>query len=87
MALDPHMLRVLKEAEQMAIAEEVERKGHVMEKSWGYRLDPTRCEVCRRNTAAGWIPLHDPFPSGHQTAPAHDGCRCRTITRIRPGQR
>lgn len=84
MAIDSHIMRVMKEAEQMALAGELEEKGYPVEKAWQVRSGRPPCDRCRRNAEAGWMPLRNPFPSGHQTAPAHDGCRCRTVTRIKP---
>ncbi len=81
MAIDPYLIRMMKEAERMAGAEELERTGHRMEKSWEHRLHPGLCDICRKNSEAGWIPLHEAFPSGHQTPPAHDGCRCGSVIR------
>lgn len=33
-------------------------------------------QPCRDNEAAGWMPLTQGFPSGHDTIPAHPRCRC-----------
>tara|TARA_R110000751_G_C13662197_1_gene469293 strand:+ start:97 stop:834 length:738 start_codon:yes stop_codon:yes gene_type:complete len=33
-------------------------------------------DVCLENEAAGWIAIADPFPSEHDTVPAHPNCRC-----------
>ena len=33
-------------------------------------------DVCLENEAAGWLAIADPFPSGHDTVPAHPNCRC-----------
>ena len=33
-------------------------------------------KICRMNEGKGWIKLGDPFPSGHDTVPAHPNCRC-----------
>ncbi|MGQ0679568.1 MAG: hypothetical protein ACT4OM_07925 [Actinomycetota bacterium] len=37
-------------------------------------------EVCRKNVAAGALPLRAAFPSGHLTPPAHGGCTCTLST-------
>ena len=33
-------------------------------------------DICLENEAAGWLAIADPFPSGHDTVPAHPNCRC-----------
>ena len=33
------------------------------------------------NEAQGWIPIDEPFSSGHLTAPSHAGCRCSVTYR------
>lgn len=59
--------------------------GLIMQKSWltvgDERVDPH----CAENQAAGWIPLEDAFPSGHQQPLAHVNCRCTTLYRREPG--
>lgn len=39
---------------------------------------------CRPNERAGWIPLEELFPSGHDAPLAHPGCRCDVQTRLAP---
>lgn len=36
-------------------------------------------DVCDDNASAGAIPLDEPFPSGHMTAPYHPNCVCDVI--------
>ncbi len=73
------------ELDRLHDAERAEKEtGVQMEKAWFARIDAHGCEVCRKNQEAGWIGLHDAFPSAHQIAPAHPGCRCRTFHRVKP---
>jgi hypothetical protein len=37
------------------------------------------CPTCQANAAQGAIPIDEAFQSGHQHAPAHPSCRCRTL--------
>jgi len=48
------------------------------EKAWFTQgaADPRVDQVCLDNEAAGWIPVDDLFPSGHDTVPAHSRCQC-----------
>ncbi|MFA4972437.1 MAG: phage minor head protein [bacterium] len=57
-------------------AKEMQRQGLAMEKHWRDSGDDRVSNGCRENSAAGWIPLDQPFPSGHQHAPRFPGCRC-----------
>lgn len=58
------------------------RLGIPMEKHWltvgDERVDDA---ICRTNEASGWIPLEEPFPSGHDAPTGHPGCRCDVQTR------
>lgn len=65
-------------------AQDLQSAGLEIEKSWSACSDG--CDICKRNEAASWIPLDRPFPSGHQTPLAHDGCRCDLMTRMKPDQ-
>jgi len=56
--------------------------GLPMEKSWLTCGDDTVCEICNGNAEAGWIPLDEPFPSGHMRPLAHDGCRCDLLIQM-----
>lgn len=44
---------------------------------WVDMGDEKVCDICRGNTAAGWLPIDQAFPSGHRFPCAHPGgCRC-----------
>jgi hypothetical protein len=66
------------EAGNRAIAKTLTDVGLEVEKSWldvgDRRVDP----VCASNAAEGWIPIDQPFGSGHQAPTAHPSCRCTT---------
>lgn len=53
-----------------------------MVKSWLTAGDDRVDAHCRANEAAGWIPLDQPFPSGHQRAQGHQACRCTTLYEV-----
>lgn len=53
--------------------------GVVMVKKWMNSEDDKVSAGCKTNTAAGWIPLNQAFPSGHQHPTRHPKCRCYTI--------
>lgn len=59
------------------VARDLARSGQRIEKFWftvgDERVDE---EQCGPNEAEGWIGLLEEFPSGHDTPPAHPGCRC-----------
>ncbi len=38
--------------------------------------DDKVCEICIGNSAVGWIPVDQPYPSGHYHEPIHPECRC-----------
>ena len=50
-------------------------QGHT-EHRWITMGDAAVCDDCRANAAAGWIPIDQAFPSGHQFPLAHPNCRC-----------
>lgn len=62
--------------EQGLVADGIE-----LEKSWQNVGDTNVTEGCLKNTATGWIPFTQEFPSGHQHPPRFPGCRCHHITR------
>lgn len=41
-------------------------------------------EICGPNEDAGWIPLDEPYPSGHIRPLGHPGCRCDEEHRAAP---
>jgi len=57
-------------------------RGVEMEKSSLDAGDGRVSRICRRNSQAGWIPLDQPFPSGHQRAQYHQGCRCTVLYQV-----
>ncbi|TDT14860.1 cell division septum initiation protein DivIVA [Ilumatobacter fluminis] len=46
-----------------------------------WTIDPSTsaCPDCEDNSLSGAVPSGDAFPTGHQAAPAHPGCRCLTL--------
>lgn len=54
----------------------LEDAGVPQEKSWLTSGDDRVSDGCRNNEHAGWIPLKDDFPSGHQRPLRFPGCRC-----------
>jgi hypothetical protein len=34
------------------------------------------CDTCLANEAVGFIPIDEPFPSGHYSSPFHEDCLC-----------
>ncbi len=68
--------------QNLETALQLQTAGIEIEKYWSGVGDDD-CEICKRNEAAGWIPLKQPFPSGHQRPLAHDGCRCDLMTRVK----
>ena len=66
------------------VIDEMTAVGLEMEKSWSTVGDDRVSAGCRGNSQAGWIPVDQAFPSGHQHAPRFPGCRCATLYRRRP---
>lgn len=66
------------------VIDEMTAVGLEMEKSWSTVGDERVSAGCRANSQAGWIPVDEPFPSGHQHPPRFPGCRCATLYRRRP---
>ncbi len=57
-----------------------------MEKSWLTAHDERVDDViCGPNEDQGWIPIDEPFQSGHDHPLGHPGCRCSGLTRRAPG--
>lgn len=50
--------------------------GTKMEKYWANSGDERVTDGCLANSAAGWIPLTEQFPSGHQQPMRFPACRC-----------
>lgn len=67
--------------------QDLQSEGIDLEKHWQDSGDDRVSEGCLENTAAGWIPLDQPFPSGHMYPPrfpgrgGSGGCRCYHIVR------
>jgi hypothetical protein len=63
---------------QAQVAQYLQFQGLPMEKRWLTAYEP--CEkICLPNEQAGWIPLDQPFPSGHMRTLGHPVCRCDTL--------
>jgi hypothetical protein len=56
--------------------------GLSMEKYWSNIGDDRVTPACIANTAAGWIPESQPFPSGHHHPLRFPGCRCASLRRV-----
>lgn len=74
--------RIRSELEKYSLALDKINKGWKVEKKWSAMPDENTCQTCRNNELAGWIPISDPFPSGHLYAPSHHSCRCHIQTRF-----
>lgn len=59
----------------------IEDAGIPMEKAWDTIGDGKVSDGCQENAAAGWLPLGDAFPSGHQRPLRFPGCRCDLLMR------
>lgn len=40
------------------------------------------CRRCLENAAQGWVPMTEPFRSGHMAPPVHPNCRCDVIPNV-----
>ena len=67
--------------QNLKVAQDLQNAGINMEKEWSTVGDDNVCEICQRNEDTGWIPINQPFPSGHQRPLAHSKCRCDMLTR------
>jgi uncharacterized protein with gpF-like domain len=56
-------------------------EGLAMEKMWMNVGDELVSEGCLANTAVGWIPIDQPFPSGHTRPLRYEACRCTALYR------
>lgn len=68
----------------LEVGRELERLGLTMEKNALDVGDERECPVCHGNAAQGWIPIAQPFLSGHQRPLFHPGCRCALRMRRQP---
>lgn len=64
----------------LQLGQELQQSGIVMVKHWLTVGDDRVSDGCRQNEKAGWIPINDAFPSGHQRPPRFPGCRCDLLT-------
>ena len=72
------------EAGTMLVGQELAALGLEVEKSWLTLGDDRVSDICRTNAAAGWIPLQQSYPSGHERPLGHVACRCCGLTRMAP---
>lgn len=72
------------EAGTLLVGQELAAMGLEVEKSWLTVGDDRVSEICRTNAAAGWIPLQQSYPSGHERPLGHVACRCCGLTRMAP---
>lgn len=72
------------EAGNRLVVDELVDGGLEMEKSWSNVGDGRVSDGCLRNSAAGWIPVDQAFPSGHQHPTRFPGCRCACLYRRKP---
>lgn len=63
----------------LAAARRMAAMGLEMEKKWLTVGDNRVSEGCQVNQNAGWIPLDQPFPSGHDRPLRFPGCRCTAL--------
>lgn len=61
------------------VAQYLQSQGLAMEKYWSNVGDDKVSDGCLENTAAGWIPLNDPFPSDDMKPLRFPGCRCGAL--------
>lgn len=67
----------------LEVAQSLSDAGIEMEKFWSTVGDAKVSELCSGNEAAGWIPLDQSFPSGHDRPLGHPYCRCDLLTRVK----
>lgn len=68
----------------LIVARDLQEAGLEMEKRWSTVGDKRVTAGCRENERAGWIPIGDEFPSGHQRPLRFPGCRCDALYRRKP---
>lgn len=68
-------------AGNLMAGQSLEDAGVGMEKAWDTVGDGKVSDGCQENAAAGWIPLDEPFPSGHDRPLRFPGCRCDLLMR------
>ncbi len=68
----------------LQVAQQLQAAGLEMEKFWStVNDDKVNPEICAPNQEQGWIPLDQPFQSGHQRPLGHPYCRCDLLTRLK----
>lgn len=68
----------------LEVGQSLRDAGIEMEKKWSNVGDSRVSDGCRANTAAGWIPIDDAFPSGHMRPVRFPGCRCTALYQRKP---
>jgi hypothetical protein len=68
----------------LIVGQQLRDAGIEMEKKWSTTGDSRVSDLCRRNAAAGWIPLEQSFPSGHDRPLGHVACRCAALYQRKP---
>lgn len=67
------------------VARGLSERGVPMEKAWITANDHLVDEqVCAPNQREGWLPLDQPYQSGHMLPLGHPGCRCDQLYRAAP---
>ncbi len=74
--IDAHLDDVLRAAYAGAITAGIEPGAATV---WECDPGAAPCPDCEDNSLAGEVVVGEPFPTGHQAAPAHAGCRCLTL--------
>jgi hypothetical protein len=69
---------------QLLVGDAMQLRGITTQKRWLTAGDDAVEAECESNEAAGWIPIDDAFPSGHERPLAHPRCRCALGVRRRP---
>ena len=87
-----HMVAVTEAGEAyeegtLQVTKELKAIGLEMQKSWLTVGDDRVSAPCRGNQGAGWIPVDDAFPSGHDRPLAHPACRCTALYRRKPSNK
>lgn len=70
------------EAGNEIVVQDLADAGLKMEKKWDTVGDGRVSEdICAPNEAQGWIPIDEPFQSGHMRPLGHPACRCTALYR------
>lgn len=69
------------------VGRDLQAAGIQMEKRWLTVQDDRVSELCRTNESAGWIPMEQSFPSGHDRPLGHVACRCTALYQRKPTPR